>query len=142
MEDSNPPATNPSSDPLDPKNLRILVAEDNAINQRLVTLMLGKLGHTVEVVSDGRQAVAALDKSQYDLVLLDVQMPVMDGLEAAAEICRRHPQESRPPLVALTANALIGDREKCLAAGMDGYLTKPIRIPELIATIKELLNPK
>lgn len=128
--------------PTGQKSLHLLVAEDNTVNQRLITLMLTKLGHTVDVVSDGSQAVAALDNGTYDAVLLDVQMPVMDGLEATAEICRRHPEASRPPIIALTANALAGDRERCLEAGMDSYLAKPIRLGLLVATLDEVISSR
>lgn len=119
------------------RSLNILVAEDNAVNQRLISLMLTKLGHRVHVVSNGREAVDAILGGGFDLGLIDVQMPVLDGLEAARELCARMPKESRPPLVALTANALIGDRERCLEAGMDAYLAKPVRTNQLAATIAE-----
>ncbi len=137
-----PMPTDHTEAPTGQKSLHLLVAEDNAVNQRLITLMLTKLGHTVDVVSDGSQAVAALDNGNYDVVLLDVQMPVMDGLEAAAEICLRHPKPSRPPIIALTANALAGDRERCLEAGMDSYLAKPIRLGLLVATLNEVASPR
>ncbi len=122
------------------QHLHILVAEDNTINQRLITLMLTKMGHSVDIVENGALAVDAVGKSRYDIAFIDMQMPVMGGLEAAAEICRRYPRNSRPPLVALTANTLVGDREKCLAAGMDSYLAKPLRTASLNETILEMVN--
>jgi two-component system, sensor histidine kinase and response regulator len=112
--------------------LHVLVAEDNAVNQRLAARLLEKRGHSVKVANNGREAVETLEKEKFDLVLMDVQMPEMDGLEATATI-REKEKESleRLPVIALTAHAMKGDREKCLAVGMDGYLTKPIRPQEL-----------
>ena len=112
--------------------LRILVAEDNPVNQKLAARLLEKRGHSAKVVSNGREALEALQQESYDLVLMDVQMPVMDGFEAAAEL-RNLEKKTRlhVPVVALTAHAMKGDRERCLAAGMDGYLSKPIRAKDL-----------
>src|ERR1700674_5279173 len=112
--------------------LRVLVAEDNPVNQRLVVRLLEKRGHRVEVAVNGREALQALDKGRFDLVLMDVQMPEMDGMEATAAI-RQHEKNTdlHTPIIALTANAMKGDREKYLASGMDGYLAKPIRPLEL-----------
>jgi signal transduction histidine kinase/DNA-binding response OmpR family regulator/HPt (histidine-containing phosphotransfer) domain-containing protein/HAMP domain-containing protein len=116
--------------------LRILVAEDHPVNQRLVLLLLSKLGHRADLVSDGAEAVAAVRRRAYDVVLMDVQMPELDGLEATRQI--RQMQQSRrqlgnrcPRIIAVTANALQGDREDCLAAGMDDYLAKPLTPAEL-----------
>ena len=113
-------------------SLRILLAEDNPVNQRLASRLLEKRGHSVMVAENGLEALAALEKESFDLVLMDMQMPVMDGFEATAAI--RKKEETRGnhlPVVALTAHAMKGDREKCLAGGMDGYLAKPIRPQEL-----------
>ena len=112
--------------------LRVLVAEDNPVNQRLAVRLLEKRGHRVVVAVNGREALQALDKGRFDLVLMDVQMPEMDGMEATAAI-RQHEKntELHTPIIALTANAMKGDREKYLASGMDGYLAKPIRPLEL-----------
>jgi two-component system, sensor histidine kinase and response regulator len=112
--------------------LRVLVAEDNPVNQRLAVRLLEKRGHRVEVVVNGREALRALDQERFDLVLMDVQMPEMDGVEATVAI-RQNEKGSglHTPIVALTANAMKGDREKYLASGMDGYLAKPIRPLEL-----------
>jgi len=112
-------------------SLRVLLAEDNAVNQRLVVRLLEKRGHRVTVASNGREAVQALEKEKFDLVLMDLQMPHMDGFEATATIRQKEAgNASHLPIVALTAHAMKGDREKCLAAGMDGYLCKPIQPQE------------
>ncbi len=114
------------------KKLKILVAEDNKVNQRLALRLLEKLGHSVELANNGREAVDMLDQGVFDVVLMDVQMPMLGGLEATAVI-REHEKGTgiRVPIYALTAHAMKGDRERCLAAGMDGYLSKPIQTQEL-----------
>jgi len=113
-------------------SLRVLLAEDNAVNQRLVVRLLEKRGHRVAVAENGLEALAALKKEDFDLVLMDVQMPEMDGMEATAAIRKGEKRTGEHvAVIALTAHAMKGDREKCLAAGMDGYLTKPIRPQEL-----------
>ncbi len=110
--------------------LRILLAEDNAVNQKLALRLLERMGYTADVAPDGLEAIAALERAQYDVVLMDVQMPELDGLEATRQIRARWPD--RPVrIVAMTANAMEGDREASLAAGMDDYLSKPIRPDEL-----------
>jgi CheY-like chemotaxis protein len=120
---------------------RVLVAEDHAVNQTLARRLLEKQGYAVTVVGDGKAAVAACAKERFDIVLMDVQMPDMDGFEATATI-RRHEQSAgtHVPIVAMTAHALKGDRERCLAAGMDAYISKPIRAEELYATIEQLIG--
>ena len=113
-------------------SLRVLVAEDNPVNQRLIVRLLEKRGHRVVLADNGRQALAALEKESFDLVLMDVQMPEMDGFEATSAIRMREKSiGSHQTIIALTAHAMKGDREECLARGMDGYLTKPIRPQEL-----------
>ncbi len=113
-------------------SLRILLAEDNPVNQRLASRLLEKRGHSVAVAGNGREALEALEKEYFDLVFMDVQMPVMDGFEATAAIRKKEGDSGiHLPVVALTAHAMKGDREKCLAGGMDGYLTKPIQPQEL-----------
>ncbi|OLE84405.1 MAG: hypothetical protein AUG07_06535 [Acidobacteria bacterium 13_1_20CM_2_60_10] len=120
-------------DARDPETvLSVLLAEDNLVNQRLATRMLEKRGHRVVVAANGREALEALAKGSFDLVLMDVQMPEMDGFEATAAIREReNGTDTHMPVIALTAHAMKGDREKCLAGGMDGYLAKPIRPREL-----------
>jgi two-component system sensor histidine kinase/response regulator len=116
--------------------LRILVAEDNIINQKYALTMLEHEGHSVVIAGNGREAIAALDREPFDLVLMDVHMPEMDGFEATSQIrARERFTGSRIPIVALTAHAMSGDRDKCLASGMDGYVAKPIRKAELIKAI-------
>ena len=114
--------------------LRILLAEDNTTNQELAVRFLRRMGYGCDVVSNGREAVAAADRHAYDAVLMDVEMPEMDGLEAAREIGRALGPR-RPRIIAMTANAMLGDRERCLAAGIDDYVAKPIRIGELQAAL-------
>jgi signal transduction histidine kinase/DNA-binding response OmpR family regulator len=117
--------------------LSVLLAEDNLVNQRLATRLLEKRGHRVTLAANGREALAAIEKQAYDLVLMDVQMPEMDGLEATIMLRQGEKgSERHQPVIALTAHAMKGDQERCLAAGMDGYLTKPIRPQE----IDEILN--
>jgi PAS domain S-box-containing protein len=119
--------------------LRILLAEDHPINQTLATRLLEKQGHTVTVAASGREALALLEQRSFDLVLMDVQMPEMDGLEATACIRRQESGTDRHvPILAMTAHAMKGDRERCLAAGMDGYVSKPIQSRELYEAIAGL----
>ena len=121
---------------IEPGALRVLIADDHALNQSLLKRLVGKLGHSVDVVSTGREAVAAVAQQPYDAVLMDVLMPEMDGLAAAEAICRRWPRGNRPRLIALTALAGPGDQERCLRAGFDDYMSKPIRLEELSEALK------
>jgi PAS domain S-box-containing protein len=118
----------------------ILLSEDNPVNQRLAVRMLEKRGHQVTCAASGREAVAAHEAGSYDLILMDIQMPEMDGFEATALIRERETSsDSRIPIVALTAHAMPGDRERCLAAGMDAYLSKPLEMDSLVTVIRDLV---
>jgi CheY-like chemotaxis protein len=117
------------------------LAEDNAVNQTLAVRLLEKRGYIVSVAGNGREALAALDKEGIDLVLMDVQMPEMDGLQATVAIRERERSTGRhTPIVAMTAHALKSDEGRCLSAGMDAFISKPIRTNELFATIEKLLG--
>ena len=131
------PATRPATVPL-----RVLLAEDNPVNQRLAVAILNKRGHTVVVAGDGRQAVEAFERERFDVALMDVQMPELNGFEATAKI-REHEKETgdRLPIVALTAHAMTGDRERCLASGMDDYLAKPLNATALIEAVERHGSP-
>ena len=111
--------------------LRVLLADDNPINQKVGLSVLSKLGYRADVAQNGLEVLKALEQKVYDLLFLDVQMPEMDGLETARQICQRWSPDERPCIIAMTGNALLGDREKCLQAGMDDYISKPVRIGEL-----------
>ncbi|HZF64815.1 MAG TPA: response regulator, partial [Chitinophagaceae bacterium] len=115
--------------------LNILIAEDNPVNQKLIGMILKKLGYEPLIVGDGSQAVAALKITPFDIVLMDVQMPEMDGLEATALI--RASLKHQPVIIALTANALHEDRDQCLAAGMDDYLSKPLEPKKLMMMLEK-----
>jgi signal transduction histidine kinase/CheY-like chemotaxis protein len=124
-----------------PRALRILVAEDNLTNQKLIVALLEQRHHTVVVAADGREAVRIAEAQRFDLVLMDVQMPEMDGLEATAVIRERERTAGgHVPIVAMTARAMTGDRERCLQAGMDAYVSKPLRPDELFATVDGLFT--
>ena len=116
--------------------LRILLAEDNVVNQKVALRLLGQMGYRADVAGNGLEAIDAVERQTYDVVLMDVQMPELDGFEASREINRRWPGERRPRLVAMTANAMQGDRELCAAAGMDDYVAKPIRVEELVTALE------
>jgi CheY-like chemotaxis protein len=128
--------------------LRILLTEDNATNQKLALRILGRLGYQADVAANGVEALQALERQVYDVVLMDVQMPEMDGLEATRQLRKIFPEKRQPRVIAMTANAMQGDREMCLAAGMDDYVSKPIRIETLVEALSksrplgENQNPK
>ena len=124
--------------PVPSSSLRILLAEDNPVNQKVALLVLDKLGYHADVAANGLEAIAALEERQYDAVLMDVQMPELDGLDAARRICARWPRESRPRIIAMTANALAEDRDACFAAGMDDYVAKPSRPDALAEVLREV----
>jgi CheY-like chemotaxis protein/HPt (histidine-containing phosphotransfer) domain-containing protein len=117
--------------------LRILVAEDNSVNQRVALLLLERLGYSADVAGNGHEVLDALRRQPYDLILMDLQMPDMDGLEATRRIQAEWPAERRPRILAVTASALVADRNACLAAGMDGFLSKPVLIRELQAALRK-----
>ena len=117
--------------------LRILLAEDNAVNQKLALRFLKQMGYRADLASNGLEAVESVERQVYDVVLMDVQMPEMDGLEASRRITKAWPAGKRPRIVAMTANAMQGDREMCLAAGMDDYIAKPIRVDELARALMQ-----
>ena len=123
------------------QSLRVLLAEDNAVNQRLAARLLEKEGHTVVVVTDGLKAVETLETDMFDLVLMDVQMPTMDGVEATALIRRREMDTGlHIPIIAMTAHAMAGDKQRFLTGGMDGYVSKPIHSRELFDAIQTVLS--
>ena len=117
--------------------LRILLAEDNVVNQKLALRLLQQMGYRADLASNGIEAVESVERQRYDVVLMDVQMPEMDGLEATRRIVARWQNGERPRIVAMTANAMQGDREACLAAGMDDYITKPIRVDALVEALRD-----
>jgi CheY-like chemotaxis protein len=120
----------------------VLLAEDNVVNQKLAVRLLEKQGHRVKVAANGREVLAAVGQEEFDLVLMDVQMPEMDGFEATIAI-RAHEQSTgrHLPIVAMTAHAMQGDRERCLAAGMDGYISKPIDPKEFFEVVETHFAP-
>jgi two-component system sensor histidine kinase/response regulator len=123
----------------DQTGLRILLAEDNVVNQKLAMRLLQRHGHAVTVVDNGRAALNAVERELFDVVLMDVQMPEMDGFEATGAIRQSENGTGRHlPVVAMTAHAMSGDRERCLDAGMDGYVSKPVRPQELLAEISRV----
>jgi PAS domain S-box-containing protein len=130
-----PPIAEPM--PVQPRRLRVLVAEDNGVNQKVVLSQLRKLGHTAVAVANGLEALAALDEIDYDAVLMDCQMPEMDGYEAAT-ILRRRRKSRNLPIIAMTANAMAGDQERCLQAGMDDYIAKPFKVEHLAEVLSRI----
>ena len=136
---ARPPSTHPfisvpAAEPTETE--RVLLAEDNVVNQKVALLMLRKIGFRADMAANGNEALEAVQRQHYDIVLMDVQMPEMDGLEAARRMCALWPhRRDRPWIIALTANAMQGDREACMAAGMDDYISKPIKTEELAAAL-------
>ncbi|MFN2213674.1 MAG: GAF domain-containing protein [Anaerolineales bacterium] len=136
QEKPGKPTINPRMAEIHP--LRILLAEDNAVNQKLALKLLSQMGYRADVAGNGLEAIEAIERQKYDVVLMDVQMPEMDGLEASRQICSRWPRGKRPRIIAMTANAMQGDRERCLEAGMDDYVSKPVRVGELINALNQV----
>jgi two-component system sensor histidine kinase/response regulator len=121
--------------------VRVLVAEDNPVNQKVAAAMLKRLGYRADVVANGTEAVEAVERIPYAAVLMDCQMPEMNGYEATEEIRRRETPGRHIPIVALTASAVKGDEDRCLAAGMDAYVTKPVTVTALGASLSRLIEP-
>jgi CheY-like chemotaxis protein len=119
---------------------RILMAEDNGINQRVGKLILQRAGFCIDLVADGSEALEAHRLNAYDVILMDCQMPVMDGFEACRHI--RELGQPQPVIIAVTANALVGERERCLSAGMDDYLSKPFQAEQLVAIVKKWVDSR
>jgi len=117
--------------------LRILVAEDNVVNQKVALRFLEKIGYRADVAFNGLEVLDALKRQSYDVILMDGQMPEMDGEQATMEIRKQWPADQQPRIIAMTANAMQGDRERYLSAGMDDYLTKPVRIEDLVRSLLE-----
>jgi CheY-like chemotaxis protein/HPt (histidine-containing phosphotransfer) domain-containing protein len=125
------------------QGMNILLAEDNAVNRRLAIALLQKRGHRIAATENGQEALDILERENFDLVLMDVQMPVLDGFDAIRAIrAKEQSSGSHLPIIALTAHAMKGDRERCLAAGADEYVTKPIQTPDLLAAIDRATNTK
>jgi CheY-like chemotaxis protein len=120
---------------------RVLVVEDNLVNQRVTARMLETRGCLVEIAANGRQALEMVEANACDLIFMDCQMPEMDGFEATAEIRRRQGYRRHTPIIALTANAMQGDRERCLAAGMDDYIAKPMKPSDIARALERWLAP-
>ena len=139
IAEQNVPPDIPVDIGVTPRSLHILLAEDNAVNQKLTVRLLEKRGHSVVAVNNGREAVDRVDRERFDVVLMDVSMPEMDGLEATAILRSRNLGNGHIPIVAMTGHALIGDREMCLRAGMDGYVSKPITPDDLFSAIDDVL---
>jgi len=117
--------------------VRILVAEDNSINQKLISRLLTKFGYVAEIVANGLEVMEALGRQKYDIIFMDMQMPEMDGLEATRQIIKKYGQKKRPKIIALTANTIQGDRERCIDAGMDDYISKPIQVNEIRTALEK-----
>ncbi len=120
--------------------VRILMAEDNGINQRVGKLILQRAGFNIDLVADGNEALQAHQSNPYDVILMDCQMPVMDGFEACRHI--RELEQRQPVIIAVTANALVGERDRCLGAGMDDYLSKPFQAEQLVAIVKKWVDSR
>jgi CheY-like chemotaxis protein len=141
--ESRPVPAQPTSSAMNTRRLRVLLAEDNEVNQRVAIRMLNKLGHEVVVVGNGQLAIDALQTGEFDVVLMDVQMPVLDGFQTVAAIRKQEKLTGKhQPVFAMTAHAMSGDRQRCLDAGMDDYLSKPISETSLSATLSGVADEK
>ena len=121
--------------------LRILIAEDNFVNQKLLVMMLKMLGYKADAVNDGDEVLKRVQKKNYDLLLLDIQMPKLDGVETVQELIKM-PLKNMPRIIAITAYAMEGDRERYLSVGMNGYLSKPFRMEELVNEMKRVMKAR
>jgi CheY-like chemotaxis protein/HPt (histidine-containing phosphotransfer) domain-containing protein len=138
---SRAPAPRPpqrSAQPVTSRPLRVLVAEDNLVNQQVALRMLEKMGYRADLAANGMEVLEALQRDNYDVVLMDVQMPDLDGLDATRRLRKLLPEGRQPYVIAVTANAMSGDREECLAAGMDDYISKPVRRADLDAALSRV----
>jgi len=124
-----------------PSKLRLLIVEDNAINQAVAKGMAARLGYSCDVAANGVEALEALERRHYDALLMDCQMPVMDGFAATAEIRRREAGTNPVPIIAMTAGAMVEDRERCISSGMNDYLAKPVKLLELGGALHRWLQP-
>ena len=122
-----------------PDKVRILLADDNPVNQRVGSLLLSKLGYSCDLAADGQEVLDALHRSLYDILFLDIQMPRLDGYETARKIHQIFDANARPWIIAMTAHAMQGDQEKCLAAGMDDYLSKPITLKAIMSAMERAM---
>jgi CheY-like chemotaxis protein len=138
---SNPLVTRPFLEETSKRRGVVLVAEDNSTNARVIALLLTKLGFEHQLVANGKEAVEKIRTGDFSLVLMDCQMPVMDGYEATRQIRRIGGAKGRVPIVAMTASALVGDKERCLESGMNNYLTKPVRLEVLVAELERWMKP-
>ncbi|NET39711.1 MAG: response regulator [Cyanothece sp. SIO1E1] len=144
--DHRPRKVTPETDPKKPQSfakdhpIKILITEDNPVNQKVVLLLLKKLGFTdpITVATNGQEALDRLEEDQYDVILMDIQMPIMDGLEATRRICAKYSDADRPWIIALTAAAMGGDRERALNEGMNDFITKPVRTERLVEALKKV----
>jgi CheY-like chemotaxis protein len=119
---------------------RVLVVEDNIVNQRVAVRMLERLGLAVDVAGNGSVALQILERQRYDVIFMDCQMPTVDGYEAATEIQRREAQDAHTTIIAMTADVLKGSRERCLAAGMDSFVSKPVKLDDLVKALQSKLS--
>jgi CheY-like chemotaxis protein len=139
MQLNRQPISEPMPSIIAPSRLSILLAEDNLLNQKVVLEMLKRLGYRADVAANGFEVLQALQRQRYNVILMDVRMPELSGLEATRQIRKLWPNSQQPRIIAVTAYALEGDREKCIEAGMDDYISKPVKMDELDSTLRRYL---